>query len=92
MQVREEFVWSSAAHPRAYDLSPDHEASNIETPRRLDVFLNQGVLLGSPECLDRALRGTVCFADDDTDSLRAFQQLDHEWNSADHLDQVFRIP
>ncbi len=65
-----------------------HEAADIRAARFLDVFLHHDVLLEAHEGLDHRFGGGGGFAHDHTDTLGAFEYLDHQRGAVDHLDQV----
>lgn len=65
-----------------------HEASDICATGLLDVLLHHDVLLEAHERFDHRLGRLGRFAQHHANALGAFQYLDHQRGTVDHLDQV----
>ena len=79
-----------ALHRRDH-LVADHEAANVGATGFLDVFLDHDVLLEAEEGLDHRLGRLVRFGQYHAHALGAFQHLDHQRCTANHLDQVGNV-
>ena len=69
----------------------DHFIANNQTadiaPLRLfDIFLHQNMRVQTAESVNHAFRRLTRLRQHDANSLRAFNQLDHQRRTTDHVD------
>jgi hypothetical protein len=91
MKVGAKFTFFALAHHRRYDFATDNKTPNVRAARFLDELLHHEVGLKAAECFDYALGGFVRLGENDTDALRAFEQLDHHRGATDQLEKVIGI-
>ena len=69
----------------------DDEGAHVLAFAFRDEFLEKDLLLAALECLDDGFRDLNFIREDDTDSLRAFEELDDDGCAANALEGTFDI-
>src|SRR5690554_1597725 len=91
MQIRAEFACLALTLHRGDYLAVDDETADVGAVGLANIFLHQDVGFHPHESLDHADGGGLGFGQHHANALRTFEQLDHQWGAADHLDQILDV-
>ena len=91
MQVGAELALAPGALHRGDDTPADHQRANVGTGRLAHELLHEDIDVRRRERLDDRFRGGFGLGQNYAHALRAFQQLDHHWRTANLCHDVLGL-